>query len=213
LGRQTAEEARQQYIDLMGADLGLAYDVLRNDAALAFANWAVYRELYSDPDRLRLLNDVAGTLFGVLQRTLLWDVILQLARLVDTPESPGKKQNLTLQSLPSLIQDANLRRSVEAGLTTCRTACASAIVWRNRRLAHRDLGVALRPEAEPLPDIAFADIEQALTSFQELLNLLEAHFNDGATTAYSMIGHSVRADGLAHLLEQGLEAEANGAEL
>lgn len=196
----------------MGPDLGRAYDVLRNDVTLAFTNWAVYRELYSDPDRLRLLNDVAATLFAVLQRTLLWDVILQLARLVDAPET-GKKQNLTLQSLPALIPDDNLRRDVEASVAACRAACESAVVWRNRRLAHRDLGVALRPETEPLPEIAFADIEQALASFQDLLNLLEGHFNDGATVAYSMISHSVRADGLAYFLQMGLAAEANEAEL
>jgi hypothetical protein len=212
LGRQSAEEAREQYVSLMGPDLGRAYDVLRNDVTLAFTNWAIYRELYSDSDRLRLLNDVAGTLFAVLQRTLLWDVILQLARLVDASET-GKKQNLTLQSLPALIRDDNLRRDVEAGVAACRAACESAVVWRHRRLAHRDLGVALRPETEPLPEIAFADIEQALASFQDLLNLLEGHFNNGATVAYSMISHSVRADGLVHFLERGLAAEANEAEL
>jgi hypothetical protein len=212
LGRQSAEEAREQYISLMGSDLGSAYDVLRNDVTLAFTNWAIYSELYSDADRLRLLNDVAGTLFAVLQRTLLWDVILQLARLVDAPET-GKKQNLTLQSLPALIPDDNLRRELEASVGACRAACESAVVWRNRRLAHRDIGAALQPETEPLPEIAFADVEQALALFQDLLNLLEAHFNNGATVAYSMISHSVRADGLAYFLARGLSAEANEAKL
>ena len=196
----------------MGPDLGRAYDVLRNDVTLAFTNWAIYRELYSDPERLRLLNDVAATLFAMLQRTLLWDVILQLARLVDAPET-GRKQNLTLQSLPPLVLDAALRRDVEAGVAACCIACESAVVWRHRRLAHRDLGVALQPENDPLPEILFDSIEQALALFQALLNLLEEHFNNGGTVAYSMIRLSVKADGLMYFLKKGLEAEARRTEI
>ena len=85
-------------------------------------------------------------------------------------------------------------------------------MWRNRRLAHRDLGIALQPETAPLPEIAFDSIEQALASFQALLNQLEGHFNSGGTVEYSMIRLSVKADGLMYFLEKGLEAEASRGE-
>ncbi len=207
--RQTGAEARQQYIDLMGQELGVAYDTLRNDVTLAFAHRALYRELYSDTERLQVLNDVAGTLFYVLQRMLLWDVLLELARLVDSPQT-GRKKNLTLHSLPSLIPDPALRTRVDQRLATSTSACSDAVIWRHRRIAHRDLAVATNPDNTHLPEIPFARIDAALVSCADLLNELESHYNNGATVEYAMIGRSVRADGLFYFLEKGLDSERNG---
>ena len=123
------------------------------------------------------------------------------------PET-GRKQNLTLQSLPPLIADARLRTSVEEHVESALAACQDTIVWRNRRLAHRDLGVAIGAEKESLPEIPFASVDVALTSFEGLLNVLEAHFNNGARVEYQMIGLSMRADSLIYFLEKGLGTEA-----
>lgn len=54
----------------MGPSLGAAFQVLSHDVLLAFANRAVYEELYGQSERVELLREVAGGFFGLLQRDL-----------------------------------------------------------------------------------------------------------------------------------------------
>jgi hypothetical protein len=208
LGHQTAEEAREQYVRLMGPDLGRVYDVLRNDLSTALVTWTLYRQLYSSQERITLFNDVAGTFFGVLQDILLRDTLLALARLVDREET-GTKQNLTLQRLPSLLCcHPQLQAAVAADVASAKSVCEAAVDWRNRRIAHRDLDVALSEEKVPLPEIPFDEINGALTTIAKLLNRLEAHFNKGATVMYEWLemgGGGVES--LVFFLQRGLEAE------
>jgi AbiU2 len=208
---QTPEQVRDGYIELMGPKLGTAYDVLRYDVTLIFANRSLYRQLYADPERVRLLGDVAGNFFGLLRSTLLLDIVLQMARLVDKPATCGKL-NLTLQSLPSLVSDPELRSSVEEYVASACAACQAATDWRNRRLAHRDWHVADGSTEDPLPDVSLDAIDSALATFATLLNHLESHFNNGATTAYDWVEMG-GADGLFFFLQRGLDAEQRDAEL
>jgi hypothetical protein len=69
-GEQTPEEVQNQHIELMGPELGAAYDVLRYGVTVVFANWSLYKQLYAQPDRLQVLADLAGNFFGLLRHTL-----------------------------------------------------------------------------------------------------------------------------------------------
>jgi hypothetical protein len=148
---------------------------------------AHYRQLYSSQERIDLFNDAAGTFFGILQDILLRDTLLALARLIDRAET-GTKQNLTLQRLPSLLNNhVELQAAVAADVDSAKSVCKAAVGWRNRRIAHRDLDVALSEEKAPLPEIPFDDINDALATIAKLLNRLEAHFNNGATVMYDWL--------------------------
>jgi hypothetical protein len=203
------EERRSRYVELMGGELADTFEGLSYDVTLVFANWSLYEQLVADPQRVRVLDDCAGGWFGLVRSTLLLDTLLQLARLVDRSDSFGH-ENLTLRRLPKLLVDSSAEAEFTAEITAlteaASAACQAAVDWRNRRLAHRDLGLALASTDTPLPDISDADIRRALDLFAQLLNRLQSYFDSGATTAYGWI-EAGRLDSLVFYVEKGLEAE------
>ena len=54
-----AGDARERYIALMGEELGKTFAVFSNDLMLAFAYWRAYGDLYSSPEQVEVLSDVA----------------------------------------------------------------------------------------------------------------------------------------------------------
>jgi AbiU2 len=102
---KSAEQVLEQRIRAMGTDLGTLYHALTNDVAWMHAKWDQYQQLYMhSPERITLLNSVAGAFFGIIQDTLFENVILHLARLIDPPQSMGK-DNLTLRRLSAVISN------------------------------------------------------------------------------------------------------------
>lgn len=152
----------------MGPSLGPFYHALYNDVVWLHAKWQQYRKLFADsPEGVELLNSVAGFFFVVIDRVLWDDVLLHLARLVDPATSLGKaeKANVTLQALPAAIRDAPLALEVYSRVEEVKLRCAFAIDWRNRRIAHRDLALALNsPASVPLAAASRTAVEAALKS-------------------------------------------------
>jgi hypothetical protein len=204
---RSAQEILEQCIQDMGTELGGVYNELSSEVSWAHAKWNQYRQLYArSPERIDLLNQAASHFFGVLQELLLEDVILHLARLTDTPQI-GRRDNLTLLRLPALIPDAQLSAEVTNLLDSVLTACASIRLWRNRRLAHRDLAIAMASTTDPLPGISRADVEDALASMRAMLNRLAGHYWGSKTDYQCVITSGRDADSLVYYLQLGLRAE------
>ena len=200
-------EIQAQYVVAMGRELGEMCAALYHKVAWVHLRWALYKQLFGKCDRrIALLNETAGSFFGVLQGVLLDDVVLELARLVDSPKSCGKA-NLTLLRIPGLIADQELRPEIEAMVDSAEGACAKARDQRNRRLAHNDLSLAVETSAKPLPAIGIADVESALAAVRDLLNRLDSHYLN-STVAYEYVGTGpTDGDSLVHYLNKGLQAE------
>jgi hypothetical protein len=209
--RQTADEIREQHLRDMGSDLGAVYNVLTNDVTWLHAKWEQYRALFAKSERrIDLLNETAGYLFRLIQDTLFEDVVLGLARLTDpiqTGRGAKQQENLTLQRLPTLVPDPALSSEVTALATAALAACAAPRSWRNKRLAHRDLAVALATAGDPLPGISRADVEAALMAFRALLNRLERHYWDSEVYYQTVLTNLGTAENLVHYLQRGLKAE------
>lgn len=206
-GDDTGNTARNELLAAMGPELGGVFHALYDDLVWLHMRWALYRQLFAGSSaRIDLLNETAGTFFYVVQNTLWEDVLLGLAKLADPPKSSGKG-NLSLQSLPRLVQDQVFRGKIEVLLHAALASCKSARDWRNRRIAHCDLQVALATNVDPLPGVSHADIEGALLACRELMNSLDLHFRD-VTVGYE---HSITgprdADSLVYYLNRGLRAE------
>jgi hypothetical protein len=202
---ESSEDIRKEHLRDMGADLGAFYNALWNDVVWLHAKWNLYRQLYAhSPERVALLNKVARHFFGVIQDVMYEDVLLNLALLNDR----RSRETLTLQRLRRLISDVGLRSEVEDLVEAAREACVPMTDWRNRRLAHRDLAVALATTSDPIPSVSRADIEAALRGVRAVLDRLEAHYWQRGPTAYQ---HSIPAGGdpelLAHYLQEGVRAE------
>ena len=74
--------------------------------------------------------------------------------------------------------------------------------WRNRRLAHRDLDLALSPSAKPLAPVSRQAIEVSLDALRTLLNEIESAYV-GSTTAYADSFTTGDAESMLHVLRAG----------
>ena len=151
---QSAEEVKEGHIAAMGPSLGPLYHELWNECAWLHMKWHQYVELFgTSPKRIDLLNGAASMFFRIVQDTLWDDTLLHLARLTDRPET-GRKPNLTVKRFPALVDDPDVRNEVEGLVNRADEKTAFARDWRNRRIAHRDLQLALGGGAEPLSSCA-----------------------------------------------------------
>jgi hypothetical protein len=170
-------EGLNKVIARMGYDLGMLYWALFQEVASLHFKWLEYQTLYHhNAERIELLNQAAPAFFAMLQEVGRDDVILQIARLTDQVQSPGRnvRKNLTVRALSDLIADSSIRETVALRVQAAvdsSTACQS---WRNRRLAHRDLPLALSAfdslkKVKPLDDMSRKIVTDAVESVQQVL--------------------------------------------
>jgi hypothetical protein len=212
-GDMSSEELLEQACRAMGPELGSVYHALKSELVRLHMKWRQYRLLYAEsPERIEVLNQAASHFFGILQEVLLEDVVLHIARLSDSEKSVGK-ENLSFRRLPSLISDKDLAVEVGSLVGSALTACGFARDWRNRRLAHGDLALALASSKDPLPGISRADIEGAMLSIRTLLNRLSGHYIDSEVIYQLLITNGGGVDSLVYYLQQGLPkpGKASGA--
>ena len=202
---RTAEQVEQQYIEAMGLDLGRFFCRLSGECQLLHWKWREYVTLFgAKPERIDLLNAVAGSFFWILQDSLWENILLHIARLTDKEKVAGK-DNLTLLRLPAKV-DTTIRADVDGLLSTCTQKCEFAIDWRNRYIAHRDLGLALNVEAKPLAQASRQAVNEAIGSISALLNEVQLHYLD-SSVAYGFIISHRSAEALLCVLRDGLKAE------
>lgn len=187
MGERTAAEAKAENIAVMGTELGAVYSELWQEVAWIHRNWAHYKELFGEkPSRIDLLNEVAPSFFHTVQDALFETVLLHLTRLTDPAQSLGKS-NLSLRQLDPLIFDEAVKLRVSDLISKAVDATAFARDWRNRKLAHRDLDLALGQPAKPLAPASRIAVKQALSAIVDVLNAVSAHYLD-ATTVFDWPG-------------------------
>jgi hypothetical protein len=208
----SAEQVREKHLRNMGLDLGPVYHELSNELAWLHAKWNQYRQLFGHSrKRVDLLNSVANHFFRIVQDALWEDIVLHLARLTDPLKSSGKA-NLTLRRLPAHISDATLKVEVEKLIDVAVSTSIFARDWRNRKLAHIDLALALRTGVEPLAGVSRENIEGALSAFRAVLNRLATHYWKSETAYEHFIASGGEGDSLVFFLRLGLKAEESRME-
>jgi hypothetical protein len=201
----TAEEVQQEYVGAMGTELGNIFFELRNESILLHWKWEEFVTLFgTSSERVSLLNKSARAFFRIVQDSLWGDVLLHIARLTDPPRSAGK-DNLTVGKLPELVA-APIREKIQTLLQECVAASAFARDWRNRRIAHSDLALALKEAgARPLAPASRKSVKETLSAFVKLLNAVQVHYL-GSEAMYELrpLGN---AEALLYVLQDGLKAE------
>jgi hypothetical protein len=201
--RKLPEQVKDEHVRVLGAHLGPVYYALYNQVAWLHAKWIQYRALFGhSPERVDLLNGVAPSLFHLIQDVLWKDVLLHIARLTDPAKSAGK-DNLTLRLL---AEESNVPAGVEKLVQKATLESAFVRDWRNRRLAHADLGLALGAGAEPLAEASRAGIERALFSIRAVLNHIWQHYN-GTEIGFESIRAAGDANALIRFLQSGRPTE------
>lgn len=202
---RTSAEIKQRYLDKMGPELGALYHELLNDTFRLHMNWDEYVALYgTNPSRITLLNRAAPRFFRIVEDALFRDTMLHLSRLTDAPKTSGR-DNLTIRRLPPLIKDASL--ITKAGLLISEALKKTEFCrdWRNRRIAHHDLGLAMRQTAQPLQPASRAQIREALDAIAAVLNAVEGHFMN-SEHVFRVVCISDGAEALLYVLDDGIRA-------
>jgi len=204
---KSAEEAKQDYIMVMGDELGSHYHALWQELVWAYRKWNEYLELFgTKSSRIELLNNAAPSFFYMYQ-TMGWeDALLHLARMTD-PTKPGNKHNLTIQWLPQLIPDAALSQAVGDLVGQAVSSTEFCRDWRNRRIAHTDLDHVLAPDSSPLEKGSRRSVREAKANIAVVLNAVARHYLDsesifdvptgpqGSTALISLVDDGLKVQG------------------
>ncbi len=202
----TSAQEQEEYSKVFGPKLGPICYALRDEVTWLHSKWRQYRILFAhSPERIELLNGVAGLFFGMTQRVMWDDVLLHVARLTDPPQSVGK-DNLTLRRLPEEIEDCDLRETVDVLIDAMMEKVEFARQLRMRRLAHIDLALALEKPAKPLPESSRQDVESALAAIRGVLNEIDGHYRN-AEVGYDHVLTIDDAEALAYHLQVAVDAE------
>jgi hypothetical protein len=204
--QRSALETKSDNIALMGQALGALYSELWQDVARLHSDWEEYVVMFgTNPGRIDLLNRSAGHFFRVVQDSLWERTLLHISRLIDPPKSAGKP-NLSIQRLPPEVVDQHLKQILEPAIADSLAKCAFAKEWRNRQLAHKDLGLALGHEVDPLSPASRLMVKEAIASITEVLNTISKHYLD-STTFFDFTATPGSALDLLYLLHDGLQAQ------
>jgi hypothetical protein len=206
---RTAAEAKNEHIARMGKELGEFYSAFWQELAWIHQKWSEYVALFgTNPGRIDLLNSAASKFFRTILDSLWDDVLLHLARLTDSPKSMGK-DNLTVRRLPQLGKLKSTSIPIADLVAKAVAATEFARDWRNRKLAHGDLALALGRQVHPLAPASSKSVKDALQSLVAVLNAL-AEVYLGSTTMFESDGAD--AETLLYILRDGLRHEAERQE-
>lgn len=203
---RSSEEAKQEHIRKLGDDLGSLFHELWGEVAWLYIKWHEYVELFGKSrSRIDLLNKSAPLFFRIVQDTLWEEVLLHIARLTDPPKSAGK-DNLTIQRLSGLVNqeiEATISKQIAEAVNSadfCRD-------WRNRRIAHRDLKLAVDEQAEQLKPASRAKVKRALEDVAKVLNAISEHYMK-STIGFDLVREPGGAEDLIYILDDGIKADA-----
>lgn len=203
--QRTATEARQNYIDKMGERLGEVFFALCNEVVWLETNWHEYVVLYGmKPERIDLLNKAAPAFFASIDDMIWEHTILTVTRLTD-PSKKRKHSRLTIALLSELV-DPTLKASVQRSVSDVVLKAKFCRDWRDRRIAHRDLSLALKRQARPIADRTRADMNAVIEAIANLLNIISVHYMD-SSIRFRITRTTTGATGLLHVLDDGIKAQ------
>ncbi len=202
---KTAEEAEKEYIACMGGDLGKVFHALWQEVAWLYAKWGEYVDLFGEkPSRIELMNRAAPKFFRIVQDLLWEETILHIARLTDPPRTAGK-DNLTIQKLPELIEDTELVAKLSGLIKVAVQSTEFCRDWRNRRIAHRDLHLAIKDGINPLKSASRKMVKEALITLVNVLNAVTLYYQNSDSFFEGCYGCD-GGESLLYVIDAGLRA-------
>lgn len=202
---KSPQDVRHEHLEKMGPELGSIYSGLWNEVAWLHAKWDEYVVLFgTKPSRIKLLNRAAPRFFRIVEVTLFEETLLHIARITDASQTAGK-DNLSIRRLPDIISDDSLAEEVAPLVEKALKETAFCRDWRNRRIAHSDLKLALKQGAVPLQAASRAQVKNALSALAAVMNAVSGHYLGSET----LFDRGISPDGaldLLYVLQDGLRA-------
>lgn len=205
---RSPEEIRTENVKRMGDGLGSQFSALWQELCNIHVEWQEYVVLFgTSRERIELLNKSAPAFFHMIQERF-WDAtLLSISRFTD-PSVMARRTNLTVTSLPALISDTELKAKVQHLVDVAKEKTSFCREWRNRRIAHNDLQLALDATAAPLPEASRHLVNEALKSLSAILGEIEAYYEKGYSTDYTDIVIMNGAEDLLYILHEGVTAQS-----
>ena len=187
--------------------LAEVHSLLWADVSALFQRWTTFGALYCDREAVDVLNWTAGGFFALLQRVLLDDIYLGIARLADPP-STGRHSNLVLASLlPHVPSEGDLGAECERLIHLYDSQATFARAMRHKLLAHRDHSVATGNSDAVDFFVSPEQIRLALAAAADVLNYLDRTLEQ-RTTVFSEFVHLKGAETLLARLPRARELDA-----
>jgi len=194
----TEPELRQRYCEAMGSDLGDVFHQLMQEAAWLHLKWNEYVALFANAHKVHQLNRAAPGFFRMVEETWSDDLILHICRMTDQGNDV-----LTVRLIPKLVTVA-LRDDVNSRLRTLIAAADFARDWRDRRIAHRNIALALDRSAEPLSVADKQAFTRAIEAIDELLHFVDHHFTNAGRVMYDHLDTLGGVQSVLDIVERGL---------
>jgi len=205
---RTAEEVRREHIDKMGIELGSLYNSLYNEIIWLHYKWSEFEELYGIKEsRIKLMNQTAPFFFFIIQKILWENILLGIARITDPKKSRGKK-NITIQTLPELIDDEKLKEKIELSIQIILEKTKFCRDWRNRWISHHDYDLSINNSAKPLEKANRLLVKESLEEITELISIILYHYFQ-STLMLKVIRSSNGSLALLQVLNDGLIERKN----
>ena len=166
-------------LKLLPPPLRESFQKIDSEVIWIHGRWIIHGQLFStSKERVKILNEAAGTFFYVVQRSLLNSIILGLSNLADPAESYGQS-NLSLETLLNLYIEAGEKYLIEelkSTLEIYKKRCKDLKIHRNKVIAHFDRNTLLNTKSNPLPKITQKLIESALENLRKFMNIINHHY-------------------------------------
>jgi hypothetical protein len=181
---------------LLPQEINEIFSKLQSEIIWLYGRWIIFEQLYGkSPERVELLNEAAATYFRITQDVLLSDILIHIGRITDKPKIQGN-ENLSLEQIIARLDKnkySDLVKTLEEKMENIRILSRGIRQYRNKRLAHQDIRIALK-KAEVMPEVTFGSIRSTLEAICDFMNGCELYFcdNEMAYEAFAM-----RADGKA----------------
>jgi AbiU2 len=132
--------------------------------------WRLYRELFQVDSHYALFGESGPGVWSVLRDSLLDDVFMTAARLLDPAASFGK-ENLSFEriisSLPQSDEQSRIKRDYQGIKSLYNRTLRD---WRNWKLSHNSLKAITG--ASLLPDVSYGDVARLTDGVNQLARAL-----------------------------------------
>ena len=183
-----SDELKRDHQEKLGEKFGAIFNGVSYDWANGLVRLNEYRALFGDPANVEFINTFSRPFMSDVQQVFQRDLLLHITRLTD-PLQSGGKQNITVQRLqyfrddqelcarfPDVCDDQELRARVESFAATALKNSGSARTWRDQRISHSDLNLAIDPDAKSLDPTTLASVQSVLDAVHAALDAISSAF-------------------------------------
>lgn len=158
--------------EVTSPELNELFKVVNDEVTWLHTIWELFNQLYwSGAENFEIMDATAPQFFVILRTMMFEEMILIVNRLTDPPITLGKAN----ASLERLIEQVNkethtaLVISLQGKLASIRASSTMYRTWRNKRVSHNDLSIALEKEGT-LPHIMRGEAQIVVREIAEFMN-------------------------------------------